>query len=72
MFSDMPIQDQTTNYTYTYTFETTLQWTFQDKAVVTNARGNGKYNQNCCYRTEVNQSVLTQMYSNSKRFSNTA
>jgi hypothetical protein len=34
---DMPIQEQTTNYTVpsTYTFErsNTLQWTFQDKAV---------------------------------------
>jgi hypothetical protein len=35
----------------------TLQWTFQDKAVVTNARGNGKYNQNCCYKRDRSKSV---------------
>jgi hypothetical protein len=67
---DMPIQEQTTNYTVpsTHTFERKQHYSglFRTKQSLTNARGNGKYNQNCCTNgTEVNQSVLTQMYSNS-------
>jgi hypothetical protein len=76
---DMPIQDQTTNYTIpsTYTFErssnTTVDFSGQSSRLLMLEEMGNTIKTAATNGTEVNQSVLTQMYSNSNNaFSNTA
>ncbi|MFT4983603.1 MAG: hypothetical protein ACI9Q9_000641 [Flavobacterium sp.] len=76
---DMPIQDQTTNYTIpaTYTFErsgyTTVDFSGQSSRLLMLEEMGNTIKTAATNGTEVSQSVLTQMYSNSNNaFSNTA
>jgi hypothetical protein len=76
---DMPIQDQTTNYTVpsTYTFErssnTTVDFSGQSSRLLMLEEMGNTIKTAATNGTEVNQSVLTQMYSNSNNaFLNTA
>jgi hypothetical protein len=67
----MPIQDQTTNYTIpsTYTFErssnTTVDFSGQSSRLLMLEEMGNTIKTAATNGTEVNQSVLTQMYSNS-------
>jgi hypothetical protein len=66
----MPIQDQTTNYTVpsTYTFErsnTTVDFSGQSSRLLMLEEMGNTIKTAATNGTEVNQSVLTQMYSNS-------
>jgi hypothetical protein len=64
----MPIQDQTTNYTipstYTFSSNTTVDFSGQSSRLLMLEEMGNTIKTAATNGTEVNQSVLTQMYSN--------